>query len=255
MRSPEAGKTGAGKRYGCLDSLRGAALCSMILYHALWDLVYIFNVNINWYSEGPGYVWQQSICWTFIFLSGFCQPLGSRQIRRGLVVFGAGMLIWLVTALFMPEQTIRFGVLTLIGSSMVITALLKRTGLKINTRAGFICSVALFLLTRNVNTGSLGFESLNIAVLPDRLYRNDFTAWLGFPGEGFSSADYFSLVPWFFLFSSGYFLCVAMKERGLLRKLPDISLPPLNFMGKHSLGIYMIHQPLIYFILTLYFAF
>ncbi len=241
------------KRYGFPDSVRGAALCSMILYHAVWDLSYIFDVGIGWYEETWGYVWQQSICWTFIFLSGFCSELGRRSVKRGLTVLAAGALIWVVTLMFMPQQTIKFGVLTLIGSSMIITAILGKLMGRIRASAGFLCALSLFFITRNVNGGYLGFERFDIAEIPEWLYRNDMTAYLGFPGPGFSSADYFSVIPWFFLFAAGAFLCLWMKEKDVLAGIPDIRIPVLDIMGKHSLGIYMIHQPLIYFILTLYF--
>ena len=59
------------QRYEMLDSIRGAVLISMILYHACWDLVYIFKKDFRWFEGSGAYVWQQSICWTFLFLSGF----------------------------------------------------------------------------------------------------------------------------------------------------------------------------------------
>ena len=54
------------RRYQTLDTVRGCALVSMILYHASWDLVYMFGVNWPWYHGFAAHVWQQSICWTFI---------------------------------------------------------------------------------------------------------------------------------------------------------------------------------------------
>ena len=82
-------KTPAG-RYALLDELRGLDLVSMMLYHACWDLVFLFDVNMRWYAGTPGRLWQQTICWVFILLSGFCAPFGRYMLRRGTVVFGAG---------------------------------------------------------------------------------------------------------------------------------------------------------------------
>lgn len=98
-------------RYRLLDELRGLDLISMMLYHGMWDVVFLFGVAQKWYTGRPGFVWQQSICWVFILLSGFCLPLGHHPFRRGAVVFGAGALVTAVTLLFLPEDVVWFGVL------------------------------------------------------------------------------------------------------------------------------------------------
>ena len=58
-------------RYALLDELRGL------------DLVFLFDVNMRWYAGTPGRLWQQTICWVFILLSGFCAPFGRHMLRRG----------------------------------------------------------------------------------------------------------------------------------------------------------------------------
>ena len=55
-------------RYALLDSLRGLLLLEMIVYHYLWDLVYLFEQELPWFHDDLFYWWQQSICWRFIFL-------------------------------------------------------------------------------------------------------------------------------------------------------------------------------------------
>lgn len=80
-------------RYALLDELRGLDLISMMLYHGTWDAVYLFGVAVPWYAGTPGRLWQQSICWGFILLSGFCLPMGHHPVKRGAVVFGAGALV------------------------------------------------------------------------------------------------------------------------------------------------------------------
>lgn len=107
-------------RYPLLDSIRGAVLISMILYHGVWDLTAFTETSWDWYEETPGYLWQQSICWSFILLSGYCWSLGRHHLKRGLTVFGAGILVSLVTLLVMPEERILFGILTFLGSAMLI---------------------------------------------------------------------------------------------------------------------------------------
>lgn len=109
------------KRYTVLDALRGLTLISMILYHAVWDLIYIFGMDMTWYQSPVAYVWQQSICWTFILLSGFCWSMGCNKWKRGLLVLGASVLISIVTIILMPENRILFGVLSAIGTSMAVS--------------------------------------------------------------------------------------------------------------------------------------
>ena len=77
-------------RYALLDELRGLDLVSMMLYHACWDMMFLFGIWMDWYIGWPGRLWQQSICWVFILLSGFCVPLGHRTLKRGAQVFAAG---------------------------------------------------------------------------------------------------------------------------------------------------------------------
>lgn len=228
--------SGAGTRYALPDALRGLTLISMIVYHGCWDMVYILGVDWPWYQSTGAYLWQQSICWTFILLSGFSFSLGRRHWRRGWLVFGCGAVVTAVTLVVMPGQEIWFGVLTLLGSCMLLGALLEKTLARVPAGAGLAVSAVLFALTRNVNRGCLGFEGL---------YRNMVTAYLGFPFSGFHSTDYFSLVPWFFLFLTGYFLY--RLTRRYLEAAPDFGhCKPLCALGRRSLLVYMLHQPVLY---------
>ena len=81
------------KRYFILDGIRGFAVINMIIYHFIWDLVYIFRFDIPWFESEISYIWQQFICYTFIFISGFCEPLGTRKLKRGIIILGLGILI------------------------------------------------------------------------------------------------------------------------------------------------------------------
>lgn len=71
-------------RYALLDELRGLDLVSMMLYHACWDLVFLFDVNMRWYAGTPGRLWQQTIC------CSFCCPASVRPL--GGICCGAGLL-------------------------------------------------------------------------------------------------------------------------------------------------------------------
>lgn len=234
------------KRYSALDGIRGITLLSMIVYHGVWDLVYLYGQNLTWYRSDAAYVWQQSICWTFILLSGFCWSFGKRKWKRGLTVFSGGILVSIVTFLFAKDSLVVCGVLTLIGSCMLLMNLVEKIASKIHSAAGLAGSILLFAVTRNINEGYLGFEGLQLIKLPEALYRNLFTAYLGFPERGFFSTDYFSLFPWLFLFVSGYYLYRLIEERNLLQYLEKPRVPGINWIGRHSFEVYLLHQPLLY---------
>lgn len=241
------------QRYDCLDILRGITLISMVAYHTVWDIVYIADYDLEWFRSDFAYIWQQSICWTFILLSGFCQTLGKRQFRRGVEVFLAGLLVTIITLIVTPQQRIIFGVLTLLGSSMLLMILLDRYLRKIPTAAGLLFSATLFVLTKNINRGYVGFGDLGTVNLPDSWYDKGYiTTFLGFTDRSFFSTDYFSLMPWFFLFVTGYYLYQIFGKSKLLAKSYNGKIwIPFKFMGKHSLIIYLLHQPLIYLIVIL----
>ncbi|WP_300417042.1 heparan-alpha-glucosaminide N-acetyltransferase [uncultured Oscillibacter sp.] len=230
------------RRYQVLDTIRGLALVSMILYHASWDMVYMFGADWPWYHGFAAHVWQQSICWTFILLSGYCWSLGRRQLRRGLTVFLCGALITAVTWFFMPGNLVYCGVLTLLGASSMLLVPLAPALERVPAQAGAAGSFLLFLVTRDVNAGFLGFEGMRFAALPAGLYRDHLTALPGFPPADFFSTDYFSLFPWFFLFLTGWFLFRLRPEE--VREIRRV--PLVTAMGRHSLLIYMLHQPVVY---------
>jgi uncharacterized membrane protein len=232
------------QRSAVLDTLRGLTVINMILYHAIWDMVFLFGMDLQWYRGTGAYIWQQCICCTFILLSGFCSAMSRHPLRRGLTVFGIGAVVTLVTALFMPEDIVIFGVLTLIGSCMLLMIPLKGLLMRLPAVPALLVSLGLFLLTRGINARYLGFYGIEFLRLPPLFYQNYVTAYFGFPQSSFYSTDYFSLFPWFFLFLTGFFLhrlfgkiICGMKWEGIA---------PLNFIGRHALVIYVLHQPVIY---------
>lgn len=227
-------------RYALLDELRGLDLVSMMLYHACWDLVFLFDVNMRWYAGTPGRLWQQTICWVFILLSGFCAPFGRYMLRRGTVVFGAGAVVTLATLVFMPEGRVIFGVLTFLGAAMLLKKVMPAVGLAV--------SAVLFAVCYPVGLGWVGLGGWKL-MLPQSLYANYFTAFLGFYPDWFYSADYFGLLPWLFLFWAGYYLHKAVGRRRM-EPLRRPVCPALGWMGRHSLLLYLLHQPVIYGVLS-----
>ena len=244
-------------RYEYLDVLRGVTLISMILYHAMGDLVYIAGIKADWFRSEAAYIWQQSICWTFILLAGFCWSMGRRKLKRGCIVFGAGALITLVTVIFLPQQRVIFGVLTLLGTCMLLMILAVRILDKISGIIGFILSMGFFLFMKNINRGLLGIGGFINIRLPKEWYDGGvIMTFLGFTDKDFYSTDYFSLLPWLFLFWSGYFLYRIFKDKNLLvcATMQKIQNKPLAFIGRNSLLIYLLHQPVIYLVVMMVFA-
>lgn len=277
-------------RYQLLDTLRGFSLVSMILFHACWDLVYLFGYDWPWYKGTPGYLWQQSICWMFILISGFCMGLKQerralpfadkrgtaeensslqfagkqgvaeenrslwRDCKRGLVVLVAGCLVTVATLLFTPDSPIIFGVLFFLGIAMLLTTLMLPFLRRCSGRSGLLAASLLFFLFRNINEESLGFEGIVLYLLPNFLYEQGLLAtFFGFQDKNFFSTDYFSLIPWYFLFLVGYFLCRCFLEKNSSATLPEFfkkGIPVFKIIGQHSLPVYLLHQPVILLLLS-----
>ena len=152
------------------------------------------------------------------------------------------------TLIALPQNRVRFGVLTLIGSCMLLMIPAEKVLQKCKPLHGLIFSITLFLLTKNVNQGYLGFANWNLLPLPDNWYHNFVSTYLGFPMPGFHSTDYFSLLPWVFLYTAGYFTHRFFAHYNLLSHLESSKSRTLEWFGRHSLCLYMIHQPLLYFL-------
>ncbi len=243
-------------RYSIIDDLRALAIINMVIYHTLFDLVYIFGVNIRWFNSSIGFIWEQYICWSFILIAGFCQSFAKKSLKEGLIVSFWGLIISLFTYLVPLGMNINFGVLTFIGLAILVTIPLKKIYNKINPVLGISIAIFLFIIFRNINYGYLGFGDFNLFKLPSSLYSvepNWILTLIGFPFQGFSSADYFSFFPWYFLFLTGYFLYFVLKKYKKLVYLKSKPFPVLTFISEHSLLIYILHQPIIFGILYLLF--
>lgn len=233
------------KRLWLLDVLRGAALLNMLAYHGLYDWVYVFGHGGGWYDIwSPGcHLWQQYICWSFILLSGYSFTLARKPWKNGLLVAGCAVVLTVVTVGFMPSESIWFGVLHLNAAAVLLTWLAYPLLRRCPAGVGLAASALLFFFTNQVPEGCLGFESLHLAALPAAWYKTNLF-WLGLPDlTRFSSADYFPLIPWLFLFWCGLFLARLWRPRA--GKAPTV-LRPLALVGRHTLLVYMLHQPVIY---------
>ncbi len=244
------------KRYDLIDTLRGLAIISMIAFHTCW-LMNHFGLGITTDTLfGPVFMaWERSICISFITIAGFSFSLGHRHFRSGLIVFLLGAIITVVTCIFLPQIRIVFGVLTFIGSAtLLMIPIDKAIGDKVvrSVRTciiGFVINLVLFLTTYNINKEYLGFMPYFAVRLPAGLYKGYFMTYLGFMEPGFFSTDYFSLIPWFFIYICGYFLhkIITASRKGV--RIISCGIPGIRVLGRHSLPVYVIHPIVIYVLL------
>lgn len=224
-----------------LDALRGFALLHMIAYHAVWDLVNLRGMKLSWFEGTPGFLWQQMICWSFILLSGFCWNLGRCPVRRGIVLFTAGLAVTAATEFVLPEAPIWWGILTFLGAASAVTVLLHPLLRRCPPWMGLGASGGLFFLLRHVENGLVAGRD----VMPRWLYQGHLGAFWGFPAPEFTSTDYFPILPWIFLYESGYFLFFIRRRQARPHALSR-AVPVLGWMGRRSLWIYLLHQPLLF---------
>ena len=219
-----------------LDAFRGLCVLGMVIVHFVYDLIDLYAL-VPWdYPDWFLFVmrWGGLL---FILLSGICATLGRRSVRRGLVVLLCGLVCTAVTygmyrfGLAGRGIIIYFGVLHCLGTCMILWWLFKRLPTWLLAVLGVaMVAAGLYLQTRSFYTGYL--------LMP-----------LGFIPQGFASSDYFPLLP-----NLGYFLLGGVLGRTLYRKketlLPKVNEnnPVLRFLrlcGRHSLWIYLLHQPIL----------
>lgn len=232
------------KRYNLIDALRGFALVNMIAFHFCYDIFMIYGLNTKWASAPLVIAWERFICISFILISGVCLHFSNHPYRRGIIINLCGFLITVVTFFAMPEQAVWFGVLNLIGTSMLITAALRGLFDKINPFLGSVLSLLCFAVFYGVPERYIGFFNIKLFDLPDFFYQFKYVAFIGFPDSGFRSSDYFPVITWFFVYILGYFLWRIIKQYGkenIFRQRVYF----LDFLGRHSLLIYLLHQPLL----------
>ncbi len=240
------------RRVHLMDELRGVLIIGVVLYHLLYDLAVLFPVGIPWmFSDWMNSV--RNICaGALIVVSGISCHYTRSNWRRGLRAFGLGMLLTVVTALFIPSQLILFGILHFFGSMMMLYALLQPLLEKVPTMVGLLGSTLLFFLTWPIFSGFIRVLGVTV-YLPEFLYNKPLLFPLGFACQGIASADYYPLIPWGFLFLAGSFFGRYVRAGRLPEFCYRSHLPLLARIGNHTMLIYLVHQPVIYGLLALIF--
>lgn len=230
------------KRFWEIDCLRGVAVLLMLVFHLLYDLVFFGLAELNLHSAPLLYLGRCS-AFLFILISGIALSLSytrtvhnsskkpdfRKYLQRGFKLFSLGLAITGITRIFFEEQYIVFGILHFFGVSAVLAYPFLRLKAKNLILGFFFIIIGLYL--QNLR---FGFFIL---------------LWLGFQPYNFQTLDYFPIFPWFGVFLIGLYLGGVFYPDGK-RKHPvphfaeTGSLKLLSTVGKHSLFVYFLHQPL-----------
>ena len=145
----------------------------------------------------------------------------------------------------MPQEPIYFGVIFFLGAVSLLTICFWPVMEKKPKGAALFCGTLFFFL-RNAPRGFWGFERMVGPALPEMLtHFGLFSAFWGFPPRDFYSADYFPLIPWWGLFGFAAALGALWLKKGSVPDLLKKDVPFLRTLGRKSLWIYLLHQPVI----------
>lgn len=223
----------------------------MIFFHLLYDLNYFNIYKMSLYS-GYFLIYVYLVGTIFILLVGVSLTLSCsraenvlakkelhlKYVKRGLTIFGLGLLITIFTWFYIGKGFVVFGVLHCIGLSIILAYPFLR------------------FRYRNLLLGA--FLILAGVILKNMVFDFNWLIWLGFVPSHFYTTDYFPLLPWFGVVLIGIFLGNSLYHNyKRVFNLRDISdLKPVRFfcfLGRHSLVIYFIHQLILFAVIYLFF--
>ncbi len=234
------------QRVYILDALRGIAVIGMIIHHSYVLLNLTKGIDIPFFSSVLFEILQTLFVSIFLLVSGICTNYSHNIVKRGVIVFGVAIAITLVTAVILPAfkifgLEIYFGVLHMFGASMLIYALLRPLLNKLNTAVLSIASILLFT-----------FWSIWVYCVPFVDGFNNAFMIFGFPASDFYSADYYPIFPYVFMFVAGTAIGRWVKLGRFPQWFYSFRLPSMEFIGRHSLLIYLLHQPIIFALIILF---
>jgi len=239
-------------RYWEIDVLRCVAIVNMVVYHLAYDLRFLGYTQTN-VTVGAWMVYQRAIATLFIMLAGVGLAISygraSRRahgwdlyktyLARGLKLIGWGMVITLVTWVYMGRPVVVIGILHLIGAATILSVpfLAFRPA---DTRI----HVALYL-GAGVALIALGFYLNQVPVT------HPWFLIFGLRPPPLFQFDYFPLLPWFGVALLGVLVGQVLYPAGVRRfELPawgeQAGIKQLGWLGRHSLAIYLIHQPILF---------
>jgi len=223
-----------------IDFIRGIAIILMILFHLIVDLKDFYAYNLD-YLGGGWYLEGKFSAILFILICGVSSTLGRSSTLHGVKVFIWAMVLTAVTYIYNEGCYILFGILHFLGISLLSASFMRKL------------PIVWLLIT------SLG--SIVVGLLfSDGFVTNPYLFPIGLMTSTFISLDYYPLFPWYGVFLFGITLGKILycdKKRLGLSQVPYVepkfptSLLPVRFLrsivclGQHSLGIYLIHQPIL----------
>jgi uncharacterized membrane protein len=167
----------------------------------------------------------------FVVLSGISSTLSRGNIRRSLKLLAVALLVTAVTFVFDRSAAVYFGILHCLGVSILIY------GLTLEKARAPVCGTA--------GAAVLGLSATLSLALKGVAIRFDWLLPLGVRSPDYQSFDYFPLLPWYGIFLAGAALgkSVYAMKRSIIRKPVPVTF--INLAGRHSLLIYIAHQPVI----------
>jgi len=224
-----------------VDALRGVAIAMMVAFHFCFDLSYFGLAGFDFYNDSFWLNARTLILSSFLFLVGVSLVLATRSglvpgryLRRLGYLVASALLVSAGTWWMFGERFVFFGVLHFIAVASVLGLLFVRAG-----RVNLLLGVALIL--------AAGHYQSNWFDVPGR-------RWIGLMTYKPPTEDYVPLLPWFGVVLLGLGAGPALY-RFAARLQPRLAAVPvrcLAFAGRHSLVIYLLHQPLLMGVLTLY---
>lgn len=236
------------ERFPEIDFARGIAVVMMVVFHIAFDFYYLRIVAIPANSL-PWRVLAMSTAGLFLFLVGVSLSISAvyarkklsrnefilKYVKRGAGIFSIGIGITLVTWIILPGSFILFGILHLIGLAIALSPLY--TGYS----------------WQNLIAGSV---IILLGPVVSAMRGAGWLLWLGIHPPAFYSIDYTPVVPWLGVVLTGVYFGTFFYPGGIRRwhpVMPKILDKPLGFLGRHSLAIYLVHQPIILGILFVLF--
>lgn len=241
----------ARQRIRLLDTIRGVMVIYMVYYHTLFDLGFMFGQDWARDQFNAQPFSQMIIGCTFVCIAGLTIRFSRNPALHGARLLIIASVVSLVTAFFFYGSGIYFGVLHLLAVCMMVYAVIGRYMEKLHWLPGALISLVLFVCTYWVSRGFFGIKGLFEIPVPGELTAESRLYAFGFVDGFFSTADFYPLLPWLFLFLCGAFLGRLLERDDLPQWLYRDFCAPLTFIGKNSLAIYVVHQPVIYVICLL----
>ncbi|HEY4191070.1 MAG TPA: DUF1624 domain-containing protein [Mesorhizobium sp.] len=225
------------RRIAAIDVARGAALLAMASYHFTWDLEFFGYTEPGLTGVGGWKIYARCIASTFLFLVGVSLVLAhGAGIRwkgfwkRLAMVAAAAAAITAATLYAFPDGFIFFGIL----HEITLASLLGLLFLRLPPLLTVVIAATVVALPFYLRSPIFDHPSL---------------WWVGLSTVNPHSNDYVPLFPWFGAVLAGIAATKLARSFGVLAWLGRFSpgrwAKPLNFIGKHSLAFYLIHQPVL----------